>query len=1231
MSITGSVDTDVPKTYLLTYSATDSDNKTSSIKRTVIVTPPAGSLQILDVSIVNGNDDAEERNDGSMYLNSSDLELITDGSKQTVGLRFTGVNIPTGSTISRAYLQFETDETTSLATTLSISAQNEGSSATFDNSSNNVSNRPRTNSLVSWTPSAWTTVNERGIEQQSPELSAVVQEVINRADWGRESLAFIITGTGSRIAKSFENNGAVSLHIEYSNIPVSSDADIVINEFMASNKKILATKAGKFEDWIELYNQGSDAANLQGWCLSNDAVNQTQWCFPSVTLEAGEYRVIFASGDNIFEGDELHTNFKLGKKGEYLGLVKPDGTVADEYSQSYPVQENDVSYGRNSSGENRYFLTATPNAANNSGFIDLLQFSKNSLNMNENQSTTTVSLSALGDSATNYTLTVDDNTIGLTALGNKHVTEDQISIGVDLNGLEAGTYQGTVTASAEGYASTTLTVNLTVGETGTGGDVVINEFMASNKSKLPTAGGKFEDWIELYNRGSNTVDLQGWCLSDDATNKTQWCFPSVSLGAGNFLVLFASSDNVTEGAELHTNFKLGKKGEYLGLTRSDGTVADEYSENYPAQEDDVSYGIDKTGARNYLLEATPNAANSAAASGGGEGGSLQFDLSAIHFVGSNNTFSKTLGIDASTGQTVLYQISTEGTNIGWLDVKTAAGSDGTTTDQLTVQVDMSNLPKGTYTAKIIASATDYTNAEIKVTVTVLASDLLGAWDEAGMTLNDLPVVDDEANERLFYSLGKGYKEPKNVTLKVGFLNNSSYAVSFNGGTLLNSGDEIDLGEVTYESNITVQLYKNGSKIEDYAFILTILPLIEIKAESIQDEPKSPGIIRITSLEHDEQTGLKNMGIEFRGGTSQNFEKKSYGVEFTEQPNLQDSKSVKLFDLRKDDDWIMDAAYRDQIFVRNLVCHDLWRAVDEFAFTDTEGNTRGQSSIRGLLAEVVQNKRYQGIYVLEERVDRKLLDLDKIDVPVDSSGNELWDEVNVDEIQNSSVLYYAKTNEAGLFRTSLNDIRRDFEQKYPKESDLEHFKPLKDLIEFVVETNDTEFANGINNLIQMDKFVDYWLLYAVSQSTDTLHKNFYLAKNKDQKFFIVPWDLDATFDMKWEGSRDNMVNAWQEKNNNLFKRLLRIPNSGFNAKLKARWAELKSTVYSVDAIMDKFEGYYALLHSTDGNQTAFQRNEERWPDSGNNGKNNPELGEVSYIRDWIERRRVFLDQKINSLP
>jgi hypothetical protein len=121
---------------------------------------------------------------------------------------------------------------------------------------------------------------------------------------------------------------------------------------------------------------------------------------------------------------------------------------------------------------------------------------------------------------------------------------------------------------------------------------VISEFMAINHSTLMDIDGDYSDWIEIHNPTATPIDLSGWSLTDDSTKLAKWHFPTVTLGAGGYLTVFASGkDRANPAGELHTNFQLNASGEYLALVESDGmTIASAYSPEFPKQKEDFSYG-----------------------------------------------------------------------------------------------------------------------------------------------------------------------------------------------------------------------------------------------------------------------------------------------------------------------------------------------------------------------------------------------------------------------------------------------------------------------------------------------------------------------------------------------------------------------------------------------------------------------------------------------------------------
>lgn len=117
------------------------------------------------------------------------------------------------------------------------------------------------------------------------------------------------------------------------------------------------------------------------------------------------------------------------------------------------------------------------------------------------------------------------------------------------------------------------------------GQVVLNEFLASNTSTVQDPAGQFADYVELFNTSPSALSLNGLYLTDDFAQPTKWAFPAnTSIPAGGYLLVWADEDEFESG--LHTNFKLSANGEQLMLGYANGTVLD--SLGFGIQASDIS-------------------------------------------------------------------------------------------------------------------------------------------------------------------------------------------------------------------------------------------------------------------------------------------------------------------------------------------------------------------------------------------------------------------------------------------------------------------------------------------------------------------------------------------------------------------------------------------------------------------------------------------------------------------
>ena len=152
----------------------------------------------------------------------------------------------------------------------------------------------------------------------------------------------------------------------------------------------------------------------------------------------------------------------------------------------------------------------------------------------------------------------------------------------------------------------------------TGGNLVVNEFLASNSTMGVDEFGESDDWIEIYNKSDHAINLAGYSITDDLTKHTKYVIPSGSAGITTiqshaFLLIWC--DGQPDQGPLHTGFKLSASGEQIGLYDPTGDALDELT--FGPQNTDVSYGRTPDGGSTwvYFTTPTPGASNTVTVGG----------------------------------------------------------------------------------------------------------------------------------------------------------------------------------------------------------------------------------------------------------------------------------------------------------------------------------------------------------------------------------------------------------------------------------------------------------------------------------------------------------------------------------------------------------------------------------------------------------------------------------------
>jgi spore coat protein CotH len=445
--------------------------------------------------------------------------------------------------------------------------------------------------------------------------------------------------------------------------------DLQLNDLMTVNQGTIVDNQGDYDPWVEIYNVGPGLLNTSNMFLTDNPDVPNKWKLPTQNLDDGEFLLLWLDSEPS-EGAN-HAPFNLNSGGGNLYLYMYNGSsyvVVD--SISYPALDADVSFGRFPNGEGLWQIMSevvTPAQLNQQvGIPDGLVINEFMANNDAavagpnndypdwieiyNGGTESVDLGGLylSDDSTNPKWQFPDGTVidagsflvfwcenssvprpgyvnfNLNAQGeficllaeDGETLIDSIAFGEQFDDISYGRVSDG--SSTWDYLTPTPNSSNALGEPVDPNQPVqvpehlyINEFMANNDAAVAGPNDDYPDWIELYNGGSESVDLSGMYLSDNLLNPDVWQFPSGTvIDAGGFLVVWA--DGSPDRGPLHASFGLNTTGESVCLFAGDGaTLVD--SIDFGEQFDDVSYGRLVDGGSNWgYLTATAGSSNALA-------------------------------------------------------------------------------------------------------------------------------------------------------------------------------------------------------------------------------------------------------------------------------------------------------------------------------------------------------------------------------------------------------------------------------------------------------------------------------------------------------------------------------------------------------------------------------------------------------------------------------------------
>ncbi|MEL6592553.1 MAG: CotH kinase family protein [Bacteroidota bacterium] len=417
-----------------------------------------------------------------------------------------------------------------------------------------------------------------------------------------------------------------------------------------------------------------------------------------------------------------------------------------------------------------------------------------------------------------------------------------------------------------------------------------------------------------------------------------------------------------------------------------------------------------------------------------------------------------------------------------------------------------------------------------------------------------------------------------------------------------------------------------------------LPIIIVKTtqSEIPDEPKidasleiiynGPGNLNQPSDPPNHYNGP--IGIETRGNSTQDFDKKTYSLELRDAAGK--DKSASLLGMGKEEDWILHAMVIDKSQLRIPFSFYLWQQMGHYA-----SNWR--------YVELILNNEYRGLYILTERIkrDNDRVDIAKLDEE-DISGDALtggyilridW----LEELQGFESQYQSQAGQPMFFQWYYPRAERiQAEQARYIEDWMANFENA-----LFAEDYHNDRGERYSDLIYLTSFADFLLINELSKNADGYKLSSYVHKDRDSRGGLLVagpiWDFDQTYSISTVCSNDDPTGWTYRQEQNGCEDLESMPlwwqrmvaDSLFRNLLTQRWASFRTGFLHQDSIYQWLDTQRMQI------APAIERNFDRWDEMiGHHIWFEPEplpetySEEITQLKSWIAKRLEWMD---NNLP
>ena len=425
-----------------------------------------------------------------------------------------------------------------------------------------------------------------------------------------------------------------------------------------------------------------------------------------------------------------------------------------------------------------------------------------------------------------------------------------------------------------------------------------------------------------------------------------------------------------------------------------------------------------------------------------------------------------------------------------------------------------------------------------------------------------------------------------------------------------------------------------SYLQGQNFTSSSLPIVVINTNgnTIEDDPKvavdigiidnGPGNLNYLTDPFNAYNG--HCGIEFRGNSTQGFDKKTYSIELWTSAGLDTSASI--LGLPKEEDWILHANHVDKTFLRNTLSYHIWGKI-------------GYWSSNTIYVELVLDGDYRGLYTLMEKNKR---DNNRVDIAKLDSDDNLGDSLT------GGYIIRMDWPEGDGFYSNYNSQDGSplyFQYYYPKATKITNQQKayiqsyLQIFENSLYSSNLQNLSTHYLNYIDLTTFADLFIINELSRSVDAYKLSSYIYKDRIDnggKLKAGPiWDFDLAYDNAAYCGGESETGWTYLQAENSCDDLMLMPmwwqtfmsDPIFTNHLKCRWESLKQSIFNVNYLHNFIDSTVLTINN------AQARNFQRWPVLGVDLFAQPwplpanYTEEVDVLKTWLSNRINWIDNNI----